>query len=366
MNQRFLRTAAVTALGSLASIAGTGASAQQIGATFDEIVAAAMQEPPVQWCTGMGPDESGPLADAFAAAFPGVPRPNDFECFGEGATQRVVSEWVAGVPQADIADLDTEIIGMIVKDDLSLVFDWSVFDGSSVEISERYQRYNGRIVTVGTGFRVIWYNPSLVSREDAPSSFDECADPRYSGMLAMDVRPSFFDMMEEIGGPWSDDELRAWASAIAANSPMWIRGTAQAYQVLSSGERAIVCGMQLHGLFRDNRTSPSDPAAPVSFIIPEQVLAYDYLRLGIAPEPMAPNATVLFTAWMGSNDGGQRVIGEVNPGYSSPYIEGSFTQAAIAEVGGEALHASEEDKVSVSDRQNQMILSEWGFPSASQ
>ena len=56
--------------------------------TFDEIVAAAKEEPAVQWCTGLGPDESQPIVEAFAKAFPGVPEPNDFECSGEEASFR--------------------------------------------------------------------------------------------------------------------------------------------------------------------------------------------------------------------------------------------------------------------------------------
>jgi ABC-type Fe3+ transport system substrate-binding protein len=364
MYYRLLMSTATAACGTLAFLAA--AQAQEIGATFDEILAAAMEEDPVQWCTGMGPDESGPLVDGFVAAFPGVPRPNDFECFGEASTQRVVSEWVAGVSQADILDMDTEILESLEQDNLSFVFDWSVFDGTAVEVPERHRRYNGRIITVGTGFRVIWYNPSLVSAEDAPKSWEDCADPKYAGMLAMDVRPTFYDMMEEIGGPWTDVEVQEWARGVAANEPMWVRGTAQTYQVLSSGERGIICGIQLHGLFRDNRTVPNDPAAPVTFIIPKEVLAYEYLRLGLAPDLMSPNATVLFTAWMGSNDGGQRVIGEVNPGYASPFIEGSFTQAAIAAAGAELLMATEEAKASVSDRLNELVLTEWGFPTAAE
>jgi ABC-type Fe3+ transport system substrate-binding protein len=362
-----IRMTSVSLLAVTAAIAAwalpSGASAQGIKSTYDEIVAAAKEEPPVQWCTGLGPDESQPIVEAFAKAFPGVPEPNDFECFGEEATQRVVAEWTAGAPQVDVLDMDTEILETLDKNNLSLVFDWSVFDGTPVEVSERHRLYDGRIVSVGSGFRVIWYNPSIVSYEDAPKSYEECADPRYKGMLAQDVRPPFFDMMEEIGGPWSDDELREWAKGIAANEPLWIRGTSQAFQVISAGERGIVCGQQLHGLFRGDRTNPDDPDAVAKYIIPKQVIVYDYLRLGFAPEPLAPNATVLFAAWMGSDAGGQTEIAAKNPGYSSPHIKGSFTQTAIEKAGAEILQASQEQTSSVAARMNEIILTEWGFPS---
>jgi len=362
------RAISVFSIVGLASILAAGVqpagAAEGIKSTFAEIVAAAKEEPPVQWCTGLGPDESQPIVEAFAAAFPGVPEPNDFECFGEDATQRVVSEWAAGAPQVDILDMDTEILQRLNTEDLSLKFDWSVFNGAPVAVDERYQIYDGRIISVGSGFRVIWYNPKIVSEADAPKSYEECTDPKYKDILAADVRPAFFDMMTEIGGPWSEEKMREWAKGIAANNPLWIRGTSQAFQVLSSGERGLVCGQQLHGLFRGDRTDPTAEDALVKFIIPKQVIVYDYLRLGFAPKPLAPNATVLFAAWMGSNEGGQKAIAAKNPGYSSPHVEGSFTNKAIAEFGAEIIQATQEQTSSVSDKQNQIILTEWGFPSA--
>lgn len=364
MLNRLLPISAATGMVAAAALMSAGlAKADDFKTTYDEILAAAKQEPPVQWCTGLGPSESQPIVDAFVAAFPDVPEPNDFECFGEDATQRVVAEWTAGAPQVDILDMDTEILETLDKENLTHVQDWSVFDGTPVQIDPRYLSYNGRIISVGTALRVNWFNPSIVSREDAPKSFDECADPKYKGKLAQDVRPSFFEMMKDAGGPWTDEHLKEWAAGIAANEPLWIRGTSQAWQVMSSGERGVDCGQQLHGLFRGDRADPNDSNAVVQFIIPNPVIARDYIRLAIAPQPLAPNATLLFSAFMGSDAGGQTAIAEANPGYSSPYIKGSFSQKAVEEAGATILQAPQEKIAAVSDKMNDIILTEWGFPS---
>ena len=365
MPNRFMSVLAVSGIAGLAALAlSASANAQEFKTTFDEIVAAAKEEPAVQWCTGLGPDESQPIVEAFAKAFPGVPEPNDFECAGEEATQRVVSEWTAGAPQADVLDGDTEILETLEKDNLTHVQDWSVFDGTPVQVEPRHRLYNGRIISVGSALRVIWFNPKLVSYEEAPKSYEECADPKYKGKMAADVRPPFFDLMEEVGGPWSDEDMRKWAAGIKANDPFWMRGNAQAFQVLSSGERGVACGIQFHGLFRGDRTDPSDPNAAVRFVIPKQVIAYDYLRLALAPQPNAPNGTILFAAWMGSDKGGQIAIAEKNPGYSSPYIKGTYSEKAVTEAGAEILQAPQEKISKIADKMNEIILTEWGFPSA--
>lgn len=364
MRSRLIAIFAVTGMASVMALASTSSLyAQDINATFDEIVAAAKEEPPMQWCTGMGPDESQPIVEAFAAAFPGVPEPNDFECAGEEATQRVMAEWIAGAPQTDVVDGDYETLERMENEDITLVFDWSVFDGTPVEVEERYRKYNGRIIAVGAGLRAIYYNPGILSYEDGPKSLEECADPKYKGMLAQDVRPVTREFMEQIGGPWSDDDMRQWAEGIAANDPLWTRGSSHAFQVLSSGERGLICAQPLHGLFRGDRTDPNDPDAVIKFIIPKDVIVYDYLKLAFAPEPQAPNATVLFGAWMGSNKGGQVAISGTNPAYSSPYLEGSFNQKEIEKAGANILHAPMEEAGAVAGKLNDIVLPAFGFPS---
>lgn len=363
MLNRLMSISAATGIAAVAALAvASSANAQDFKTTYEEIVKAAKQEPPVQWCTGLEPSESQPIVDAFVALYPDVPEPNDFECFGEDATQRVISEWSAGAPQVDILNIDNEIMDALDKDNLTHVQNWSVFDGTPVQVDPRYLSYNGRILTSGTALRVIWFNPTILSREDAPKSFEECADPKYKGIIAVDVRPTFFEMMEETGGPWSDEKLREWAKGIKANEPLWTRGSSHNFQVISSGERGLNCGQQFHGLFRGDRTDATDPNAPVQFIIPKQVIARGYGSTAIAPKPLAPNAAILFGAFMAS-DKGQIAIAEANPGYSSPFIKGTLSQRVIEEAGAEVLMAPKEKIGAAAERQNEIILTEWGFPS---
>ena len=59
----------------------------------------------------------------------------------------------------------------------------------------------------------------------------------------------------------------------------------------------------------------------------------------------------------------QTAIAEKNPGYSSPYIEGTYSQKAIAAAGAEIIQGKQADIAKVSEKMNQIILTEWGFPS---
>lgn len=359
---KLFSTTAVALVATGALLTSAPAGAQGIKTKYDEIVAAAKKEPAVQWCTGLSPKESKALVDLFAKTFPDVPRPNDFECFGQDTTQRVLAEWRSRTPQVDIMDADDEMLQMLEDQNLSLVQDWSVFKGTAAEIDERNIGYKGRIVTVGQAHRVIWYNPKVIKFEDAPKTIEDCANPKYKGIIAADVRPAFFELPKDAGGPWDDAKLKSWAEGVKANNPLWIRGTAQGFQVLASGERGFICGHQLHGLFRSDRVAPDDPSAPVQFIIPNPSLVRDYIRLAIAPKPMAPNATVLFAAVMAS-PAGQKAIADVNPGYSSIFIEGSYAQKAYKKFNAGYLRTTLEAIGKVADKQTKIILGEWGFPS---
>jgi ABC-type Fe3+ transport system substrate-binding protein len=360
MLKRLLSTAAGVA--GLCALLLPGSAHAQVKATYDEIVAAAKKEAPVQWCTGMSAKESQPLVNAFKKAYPDVPEVNDFECSGQDATQRVLTEWKARITQVDLLDTDTEILQAMEDQNLTYVQNWSVFKGTPIEIDPTYIFYKGRVLTVGQAHRVIWYNPKVIKFEDAPKTFEECADPKYKGILAADVRPAIFELSKDVGGPWDEAQLKKWAAGIKANNPLWTRGAAHAYQVISSGERGLTCGQQLHGLFRGN-VDPSSPDAPIQFIIPKQSIARDYTRLVIAPKPTAPNATVLFSAWLASNKG-QAAMAEMNPGYASVYVKGSFTQKAYEKYNAKVLRASQEELATVTDKFTNIILTEWGFPSA--
>jgi ABC-type Fe3+ transport system substrate-binding protein len=248
---------------------------------------------------------------------------------------------------------------------LTHVQDWSVFKGSPIEIDPRYIFYKGRVLTVGQAHRVIWFNPKVIKFEDAPKSFEECANPKYKGILAADVRPALFELSKDVGGPWDEAQLKKWATGIKANNPLWVRGASHAYQVIASGERGLNCGQQLHGLFRGARsTDPADPNAPVQFIIPNPSIARDYTRLVIAPKPNAPNATILFAAFLAS-DKGQAAMAAMNPGYASVYVNGSYTQKHYQRFNAKVLRASQEDLAKITDKVTNIILTEWGFPSAS-
>jgi len=334
----------------------------QFKTKYEDILAAAKREPPVQWCTGMSEKESQPLVNAFKKAYPDVPEVNDFECSGQDATQRVLTEWKARVTQVDLLDTDTEILQAMEDQNLTHVQDWGVFKGSPIEVDPTYIFYKGRVLTVGQAHRVIWYNPKVLKFEDAPRSLEECANPKYKGILAADVRPALFELSKDVGGPWDDAQLKKWAAGIKANNPLWTRGAAHAYQVILSGERGLTCGQQLHGLFRGN-IDPSSPTAPIQFIIPNPSIARDYTRLVIAPKPNAPNATILFSAFLASNKG-QAAMAAMNPGYASVYVDGSFTQKAYEKFGAKVLRASQEDLAKITDKVTNIILTEWGFPSA--
>ena len=359
MLKHLLSTAAWVA--GLCALLLPGATHAQVKATYDEIVAAAKKEPAVQWCTGMSAKETQPLVDAFKKLYPDVAEVNDFECAGQDAVQRVLTEWKARVTQVDLLDADTEILQTLDDQNLTHVQNWAVFKGSPLEIDSRYVAFKGRVLTMGQAHRVIWFNPKVIKFEDAPKSFEECANPKYKGILAADVRPALFELSKDVGGPWNDEQLKKWAAGMKANEPLWTRGAAHAYQVISSGERGLTCGQQLHGVFRGG-VDPASSNAAVQFIIPKESIARDYTRLVIAPKPNAPNATVLFAGFLAS-DKGQAKIAEINPGYASVYLDGSYTQKAYQKFGARVLQASQEALAKVTDKTTKLILTEWGFPS---
>ncbi len=264
------------------------------------------------------PKESQGLVDAFKKMYSDVPEPNDYECFGQDTTQRVLAEWKARATQADMMDADDEVLQTLETQNLSLVPDCPCSRHAG-QIDPTYIFYKGRIVTVGRLTGSSGTNPKILPSTKAPKSNAECADPKYRASSPPTcARPSSRCSRTQ-AAVGRRDAAQVGGRREGERSAVDPRD-GPGFQVLASGERGLICGHQLHGLFRSDRTDPADPSAPVQFIIPNPSMARDYIRLAFAPKPNAPNATLLFAAFS-ARTRGRRPIAAINPGYASVLIE---------------------------------------------
>lgn len=329
--------------------------------TYEALVAAAANEPPVHFCQAMDIVlEWEPIVDHFVAEFPDVPRPEASECNGTESRERVLAEWQAGLQDVDVASMATDFVERIMDNDLGAVVDWSVFDGTPLEVDPKYVGPENRMLGVAGGNGFIVYNSELISFEDAPKSIEECADPKYRGQIAVDIRPTrIVDFLPH----WGPDGMREWAEGILANEPLWVRGGGPMVIALQSGERAFGCPVHMHALFRGVRAVDDD----------DHVLQYifvsgdhsPYIMPTFSPNPKSPNGVMLFGAWMASPQG-HAAYSAICPCYDDPWQPGTWKYDEHQRFGTQPVTTNEDtwEVMGMASEAFEILQGVWGNPTA--
>jgi iron(III) transport system substrate-binding protein len=326
-------------------------AAGEFADSYDAIVAAAAKEAPVHVCTAGLEPEVTPVLKGFAQMFPDVPPPVWERCNGVERRERILTEYAAGQPTVDVFEPSTDLFQRVVDSGFALTPDWSVFNGTPLEIEKG--NINGAFVAAGSRSPVIVYNTDLVSANEAPKSFADCADPKWHGQLMVDVRPIEFTPFLTI---WGEERLRQWAKGVAANKPMWTRSSSS-FALLAQGERKFQCAFNLAGYLR----AVEGGAKNLAYRFSEETPTIFTLTKMIATGTHSPNAALLLSAYWASKPG-QIEAAEGNPGYGSPFIEGTWKQQELAKATGVKLINVGWDDTKTADKATAMIVEEWGFP----
>jgi ABC-type Fe3+ transport system substrate-binding protein len=333
---------------------------------YDAIVAAAEKEPPLHFCQTFSREEWAAFIAGFEEMFPNIKRIETSECNGTEPRERVIIEWQAGRYDVDLMNVGGDMMERVENEDIGAVPDWSVFDGSPLELDKGDIAFDGRVVGVGSSTDAIVFNKTLISRDDVPKSFKECADPKYKGQFMVDIRPGTrFAQMPLLYG---DEGTAEWAKGIAANEPLWARSSAPITVALLQGEALFVCGVQIHGILRGFvEAAPGgvlEEGAALDFVVPpDHSNSAGYVSPVIAKTPNAPNTALLLVAYAAANP---KALDAVNPGYGSPGVKGSWKSEYFANAGikpnwpPEGRWATPE----YAERAANIILEAWGHPQA--
>jgi iron(III) transport system substrate-binding protein len=334
--------------------------------TYEEIVAAAESEPAMHFCQTFSREEWAAFIAGFEEMFPNIKPIDTSECNGTEPRERVVVEWQADRYDVDAMNIGSDMMNRINDEDIGAVPDWSVFNGTPLEISPDAIAFDGRVVGVGSSTDAIVFNPNLISRDEVPKSFEECADPKHKGQLIVDIRPGGrFAMMPHFLG---EEGVVEWAKGVAANEPLWARSSAPITVALLQGERPVVCGVQIHGILRGFvEAAPGGvlaEGAPLDFVVPpDHSNSPGYVSPVIAKYPNAPNTALLLIAYAASNP---QAIDAVNPGYGSPSVKGNWKSAYFANAGLKPNYPPEGPWAvpDYAERASNLISEAWGHPKA--
>jgi ABC-type Fe3+ transport system substrate-binding protein len=223
-------------------IEAAAAEAEANGLLFftshDDLVAQATEGGTIRAQTSL---ETWPeLEEAWSAVYPDIdiaidhiPGPDERERFLlEVASGSVTDQDVAYVGLEQFAQyvellLPVDILGMAETGILDL-------DPRAID------PVNRNIVATGSGVGGIGYNPDLLPAEDVPDSWDDLLTDTFSAenhRLLVDIRPANVAPLVPV---WGLDETIEYTTSLAAQDPIWVRGSTGPLSRVAAGEFSLM------------------------------------------------------------------------------------------------------------------------------
>ena len=214
---------------------------------------------------------------------------------------------------------------------------------------------NRNVIAAASLVGVVGFNQCILQPSKVPQDWEDFLKPELKGRkFIADVRPlNYAAMAAGAGEEW----MVRYAKRIAAQGPVWFRGTARATIAMIAGEYALHSSTTYNSIVG---AADKDPRGCLQAKLVEPVP----VRLGepqmVLEESVNPNAGVLWLEFMASPTA-QRIIDQKEPYKSSIYAPGAALEKIIRGKKTWVLGWNHFEK---SPKWIQMAIEAFGFPQA--
>ncbi|RIQ35873.1 ABC transporter substrate-binding protein [Jiangella rhizosphaerae] len=242
-----------------------------------------------------------PVVDAFQEQYPDL-TVNVYRAGSEQIRQRVLEESAANFPGADVVELDS--LEMSIIDENGLLAPASSPYIDELTDAGKFENFTGDRLS----YIVPVWNSGMMSADEAPTSLEDLADPRFTGRLALEGSDVFWfaglvKYMESEEGKTRDEAVQVFRD-IAANSAI-TSGHTTTTELVVAGQYAIAANNYIHRALELQAAGAPLEWAPVQIPVVAEIT-------GIAVPCLSDNpaAALLLQDFVLSADGGQRLFVE--------------------------------------------------------
>ena len=238
------------------------------------------------------------ITDAFMKKYPGI-KTTYWQGRNPEIVTRVLTEFQGGQSSVDI----------ILSDNAPPV----VRAAGAIMSYDTVQRdvlviHDPTLPTVSLQIQALAYNTKKIKPGDLPKSWEEVANPKYKGLVALDdpMRAGpLSSMLAGLKEQWKDDNrFNSFVKGLKALSVPVHKSTSAMFRLVISGEYPICMPALLHDVMEETHKG-----TPVGYVktVPPVVFPR---QAGIYAKAPNPNAAKLFAEWAISTEG-QKVIDSV-------------------------------------------------------
>ena len=333
--------------------------AEAKGYTFftshDEIVARAKKEGRLRVIAEMEPPTIKATTQAFMQKYPFIKLEVE-ELSGTGATQTNILQVKAGAARTwDILHLPTdfynEYLPHIWKMDLLGMAQHGVIQIPTPMIDPEHRG----VVAFYSRFQVAIYNKNVIPTQQLPRVWEDVLKPEFKGKkFAADIRPT---EIAALVPAWGLERTLDFARKIAAQDPIWVRGSTRTIPLIIAGEVPMMIGPSYH---TTRRIQKRDATGLLQYALLEPIPLRMALAEAIQAGSQNPYAALLWLEWMASTEA-QKLADEHEPEESSFHVLGGAVKQAIA---GKKLSVVSWEHNKNMEQWQSKVFEAYGFPKA--
>jgi iron(III) transport system substrate-binding protein len=261
------------------------AAAPEPSAITPALVAAAKREGKVVYYTSIDLPVSEQLARTFEAKFPGLSVRVE-RSGAERVFQRIGQEYASNIHAVDVVNSSDASHFIVWKRD-GLLAPFVPEDVARHYPAERKDP-DGLFAGFRAGLNLIGYNTDLVKAQDAPRSFADLLDPRWSGRLVKahpgysgSIMTATFEMARDLG--WG------YFERLARQRVLQVQSATDPSKKIALGERAVMVDGNEHNLIQIKESG-----GPVDIVYPLEGTPLAVGPNGLFNAAPNPNAARLF------------------------------------------------------------------------
>jgi iron(III) transport system substrate-binding protein len=275
------------------------AQAPAATAVTPELIEAAKKEGKVVWYTSVDLPLAEKVGKAFEAKYPGIAVRVE-RSGAERVFQRIGQEYSSNIHAVDVVNSSDASHFIVWKRD-GLLAPYVPEDVAKFYPPE-HKDPDGTFASFRAWFSVIAYNSTLVKPEDAPKSFADLLDPKWTGKLVKahpgysgTIMTATFQMARDLGWPYFEK--------LAKQKVMQVQSSADPPKKLALGERAVEVDGNEYNIFELKESGR--PVEPVYATEGSPMIVGPN---GIFKAAPSPNAARLFQSFSFSQEAQQLII----------------------------------------------------------
>jgi len=283
----------------LAAFATRVAAAPAAEAVTPALIEAAKKEGKLAFYTAMDLPVAEKFAKAFEAKYPGVAVRVE-RSGAERVFQRIAQEQASNIRAVDV--VNTADAAHLIVWKRSGWLDAYVPEDVARHFPAEHRDPDGTSALTRVWLSSLGYNTNLVKPEDAPKSFADLLDPKWSGKMVK-AHPAYsgtimtatFQIARDLG--WS------YLEKLAKQKIMQVQSSTDPPKKLALGERAVMADGNDYNLIQ-----LKERGQPVEVVYPSEGTPFVTGPTAIFKSAPSPNAARLFQSYLHSREGQQLLV----------------------------------------------------------